>query len=216
MTTLELLYLSTTLAPKRAKRAIDILMAFILLVIAAPFVALILALIRLDSPGPALYRQWRIGAGGRPFRILKLRSMVDGAEYGLESHLEANLNLRDDWQRYQKLHDDPQLTLIGRFLRRWSLDELPQLWNVLIGEMSLVGPRPILPSQREIYGAKLKLYAQVKPGMTGLWQVSGRNRTSFAERVDWDARYVQSWSLGLDLLILLRTLGVVLRGDGAY
>jgi lipopolysaccharide/colanic/teichoic acid biosynthesis glycosyltransferase len=216
MTTLELPYQGASSTLQWIKRGTDILLALICLVVTAPLMLLLVALIQLDSPGPALYRQWRIGAGGRPFRILKLRSMVDGADENLAGYLQGNPARKTDWEQYQKLTDDPRLTRVGCFLRRWSLDELPQLMNVLSGEMSLVGPRPILPSQREIYGSRIKLYIQAKPGMTGLWQVSGRNRTSFAERVDWDARYVQNWSLRLDVLILLRTLGVILSGEGAF
>lgn len=216
MTTIELPYQGASLAPLKTRRALDFALALVLLAIAAPIMTFLAALIRLESRGPALYRQWRIGAGGRPFQILKLRSMVVGAEDDLEGYLNKELDKRSDWERYHKLRDDPRLTPVGRFLRRWSLDELPQLWNVLWGEMSLVGPRPILPSQRETYGPRIDLYVQVKPGMTGLWQVNGRNRTSFIERVDWDARYIRSWSLRLDAAILLRTLGVILSGDGAY
>jgi lipopolysaccharide/colanic/teichoic acid biosynthesis glycosyltransferase len=146
----------------------------------------------------------------------KFRSMAVGAEEELEAILRGRPGERLNWAQYQKLWKDPRLTRLGSSLRRWSLDELPQSWNVLRGEMSLVGPRPILPSQQEIYGPLLALYQQVRPGMTGLWQVSGRNRTSFAERVEWDVRYIKGWGLLLDARILVRTLGVLLRGDGAY
>jgi lipopolysaccharide/colanic/teichoic acid biosynthesis glycosyltransferase len=216
MTTLELSFPKVKQAPQGIKRGIDFILAVILLFLAAPLVAFMALLVRQDTPGPSFYWQWRIGIGGRPFRLLKLRSMVDGAEDGLEACLNGDPARRPDWEAFQKLRHDPRLTKVGAFLRRWSIDELPQLWNVLRGEMSLVGPRPMLPSQQIIYGPQIDLYVQVRPGMTGLWQVNGRNQTSFAERADWDAQYIRNWRPRLDVEILIRTVGVILRGDGAF
>jgi lipopolysaccharide/colanic/teichoic acid biosynthesis glycosyltransferase len=180
-----------------------------------PLFALIALLIHLDSPGPVFYRQTRVGKGGTPFCLFKFRTMAAGAPEQLEAALERDPALRLSYLQFQKLWDDPRLTRLGRFLRRTSLDELPQLWNVVWGEMSLVGPRPILPDQAGLYGPSLPLYISVRPGLTGLWQVSGRNRLSFAERARLDERYIRNWSLLWDLRLLARTVGVVLRGDGA-
>ncbi|NLG72983.1 MAG: exopolysaccharide biosynthesis protein [Chloroflexi bacterium] len=215
MTTLELSIGASSRAARAAKSILDWLLAFWLLVLLSPLWLLIALWIKLDSPGPVIFRQPRLGQDGRIFPLLKFRTMVPTAEQELEEVLQGSPQARLSWEQYQKLRQDPRLTRCGRILRRFSLDEIPQLWNVLRGEMSLVGPRPILPRQRELYGAPFSVYCQVKPGMTGLWQVNGRSRTSFSERVDWDAAYLQNWSLRLDLHILLRTIGVVLRGDGA-
>ncbi len=199
-----------------AKRALDMLTAALGLILGAPLLLLISALVRMDSPGPALHWQWRVGRGDRLFRMVKFRSMRAGAEDELDSMLEGDPLTRTTWQELQKLYRDPRLTRVGRRLRRTSLDELPQLWNVLRGEMSLVGPRPILPSQRAAYGLALESYIRLPPGITGLWQVSGRNRLSFAERVALDQRYVKERSLRLDLQILLRTVVIVFRSEGAF
>ncbi len=198
------------------KRVLDVLAAAVGLILGAPLLLLVAGLIRLDTGGPVLYWQRRVGRGGRTFWMVKFRTMRVGAEGDLEPMLEGDPDARATWEQWQKLYQDPRLTRTGRWLRRTSLDELPQLWNVLKGEMSLVGPRPILPFQRAAYGQALANYSQALPGMTGLWQVSGRNRLSFAERVALDRRYVQERSLRLDLWILLRTVAVVLRGSGAF
>ena len=197
------------------KRCLDITLATILILILSPLMLVLAIWIKRDSPGPALYWQQRVGLGGRPFYMLKFRSMHTHAAEDLERILASDARKKKAWQRFQKLLDDPRLTRCGRVLRRFSLDELPQLWNVLRGEMSLVGPRPILPEQQGIYGTDLYLYLQVRPGMTGLWQVDGRNRVTFAERVARDVYYIRNQSIWTDFLILARTLRVVLRGDGA-
>lgn len=200
----------------RTKRALDVLVAALGLVLGAPLLVLLAALIRLDSPGQALHWQWRVGRGDRLFRMVKFRTMRAGAEGELGPMLEGDPFARTSWQQWQKLYRDPRLTRVGRWLRPTSLDELPQLWNVLRREMSLVGPRPIQPSQRDAYGPALESYVKLAPGMTGLWQVSGRNRLSFAERVALDRRYMSKRSLRLDLGILLRTVVIVLRAEGAF
>ena len=171
----------------------------------------IAALVALDG-GKPFYHQKRIGKGGRTFNIWKLRSMVDNADGVLDAYLEKDPAMRREWDTKQKLLDDPRVTRLGRFLRKCSIDELPQLLNVLCGDMSLVGPRPMMVDQQKLYhGAD---YYSVRPGITGFWQISDRNETSFADRVFYDARYNNKLSLATDLKILLATVRVVLRGTG--
>jgi lipopolysaccharide/colanic/teichoic acid biosynthesis glycosyltransferase len=203
------------------KRALDLAVAGPGLVLALPVMLLIAVAIRLDSPGAALFRQERVGRGGWAFRMLKFRTMEEGAEERLgpggPSGGEAGGGeTGTTWGEYQKLSEDPRVTRVGRILRRSSLDELPQLWNVLRGEMTLVGARPILPEQAADYGAAFEAYTRAPPGLTGLWQVSGRSRLPFQARVEWDERYRRSSSLGLDLRILLRTVVAVISRDGAW
>jgi lipopolysaccharide/colanic/teichoic acid biosynthesis glycosyltransferase len=137
------------------------------------------------------------------------------AEQMLEAYLAENQQMQEEWNCYQKLHDDPRIFRAGKLLRRFSIDELPQLWNVLLGQMSLVGPRPIMLDQETQYGDNLKHYVRVLPGITGMWQISGRNRTTFAQRAEFDVRYVMNWSIWLDIYILVRTVWVVISRDGA-
>lgn len=202
--------------PRLMKRIIDICFSLIGGLLLLPLFALISVLIKLDSPGPVLYGNWRIGQGGRWFKVWKFRSMVMDADRILKEYLEKHPELREEWERDQKLRDDPRVTRIGRILRKTSLDELPQLLNVLRGEMSLVGPRPILEDEVKKYGANFALYIKVKPGITRLWQVSGRNDTTYQERVHLVTYYIRNWSLWLDLYILARTVWVVLTRKGAY
>ncbi len=202
--------------PRLVKRVIDVLAAFAVGVLISPFLLVIALFIKLDSPGRVFYGHTRIGQGGRRFKAWKFRSMVKDADRVLKEYLEAHPELREEWERDQKLKNDPRVTRVGRILRKTSLDELPQLWNVLKGEMSLVGPRPIVQEELAKYGDKGAFYLKVKPGMTGLWQVSGRNDTSYQERVELDVYYVRNWSVWLDLYILARTVWVVLFGKGAY
>lgn len=182
---------------------------------AAPFalvtVGVLAALIRMDGR-KAFYCQPRIGKNGKVFKLWKLRTMVPDAELRLEEHLAAHPEARAEWTATQKLKNDPRVTRLGKHLRKYSLDELPQLLNVFLGEMSLVGPRPILPEQRQSYPGTA--YFNLRPGLTGLWQVSERNACSFAERALIDARYSRMMSFGTDLWILSRTPLVVLRGTG--
>nr|HID14458.1 undecaprenyl-phosphate glucose phosphotransferase [Anaerolineae bacterium] len=194
------------------KRVIDVIGATIVLVLGAPLLALIALAIRLDSSGPIVFRQTRVGAGGKTFEMYKFRSMRKGAEEELERLRELN---EADGPIF-KIRDDPRLTRVGKLLRRFSLDELPQLWNVLRGEMSLVGPRPPLPVEVSRYMEWHKRRLEVRPGMTGLWQVSGRSLLSFDEMALLDIYYIENWSLWLDFKILLRTIPRVLFGDGAY
>jgi Undecaprenyl-phosphate galactose phosphotransferase WbaP len=185
-------------------------------VLCLPILLLLAMLIKLDSRGPIFYSQTRIGRAGKSFQAIKFRTMAVNADQLLEHYLQRQPELRTLWQQDHKLKKDPRLTRVGRWLRRTSLDELPQLWNVLKGEMSLVGPRPIIAEEISRYGDKYPLYTRVKPGLTGLWQVSGRNNISYAERVNLDAYYVRNWSVWLDAYILLRTPWVVLTAEGAY
>ncbi len=198
------------------KRLIDLVGAGILLVLCAPLMGIIALLVEIESPGDVFFRQARVGENGRQFALLKFRTMCAGADEGFRDYLARNPALRLEYAQRQKLHHDPRLTRVGRLLRRCSLDELPQLLNVLRGEMSLVGPRPFLPEQSGLYGPSIHFYKQVRPGLTGLWQVSGRNQLSFRERVNLDITYMVNWSLWLDLAILLRTPWVVLTQRGAY
>ena len=203
-------------AQRRVKRFMDLA----LLVIGAPLVTILLAVIylviKLDSPGPALFKQTRLGRAGKEIEIWKFRTMALDAESILANYLGQDAELRKEWDEGHKLKNDPRITRFGRFLRHTSLDELPQVWNILRGEMSLVGPRPIVDEELSLYGADFEIYKQAIPGLTGLWQVSGRNDLPYDERVRLDVLYVKTWSLWLDLGILTRTAWVALRGQGAY
>lgn len=202
--------------PRLTKFLIDLAATLIGGLVILPMISIIALLIYCDSPGPVFYSQLRIGQGGEYFKAWKFRTMVKDADRVLQTYLEHHPELRVAWQKDQKLRNDPRVTRIGRFLRRTSLDELPQLWNILRGEMSLVGPRPIVDEEIERYGDKFELYKKVIPGLTGLWQVSGRNNITYEERVSLDAYYVRNWSVWLDVYILLRTVWVVVTGEGAY
>ena len=187
-----------------------------LVLLAAPFVLPVVLfglglLIRRDG-GSVFYCQQRIGRGGKVFRLWKLRSMVVDADRKLEAYLRPNPAARAEWDEHQKLKDDPRITAAGRLIRKASLDELPQLWNVLTGDMSLVGPRPMMPQQAELYPGRD--YYLLRPGLTGFWQISDRNETSFAARAAYDTQYCQRLSLLTDLLVLFATVWVVLRGTG--
>jgi lipopolysaccharide/colanic/teichoic acid biosynthesis glycosyltransferase len=203
-------------AQRRAKRVLDVTAAGALLVLILPVMLGIAVALRL-SGGPAMFGQMRVGQGGTPFRCLKFRSMVPDAEARLAEHLRDNPAAAAEWAERRKLRNDPRVTRFGAFLRATSLDELPQLLNVLRGEMSLVGPRPVVAAELEAhYGpAGTAAYIACRPGVTGLWQVSGRSDTSYAKRVALDMRYVRHWSLALDLRILLATVPAVLRRRGA-
>jgi Undecaprenyl-phosphate galactose phosphotransferase WbaP len=198
------------------KRLLDLLLVSLGGLVILPFLLLIALLIKLSSPGPVLYGHKRLGLNGKYFKAYKFRSMIIGAEKKLENLLEADPRLREEWEASHKLKDDPRVTKIGNLLRRTSFDEFPQLINILKGEMSLVGPRPVTDPEIEKYGENSMRVLSVKPGLTGLWQVSGRSDTDYAERVSHDLYYIQSWSVWLDLWILYRTPGVILRGKGAY
>lgn len=202
--------------PRLTKFLIDLTATLIGGLLILPMIVAIAILIKLDSAGPIFYRQTRIGQGGESFRAWKFRTMVTNAEQSLQDYLDKHPELQDAWDKDHKLREDPRVTRIGRFLRRTSLDELPQLWNILRGEMSLVGPRPIVDEEIPRYGDKFTVYTKVIPGLTGLWQVSGRNNITYQQRVSLDAYYVRNWSVWLDVYILIRTVWVVVTGEGAY
>lgn len=198
------------------KRILDVALCVLAFPVLFPLFILLAMLIRLDSPGPAIYRQQRLGRGGRVIYVCKFRTMVQNADEVLKSILERDTALREEWAKDHKLKHDPRITRIGAFLRKTSLDELPQLINVLAGDMSLVGPRPIVEAEIAKYGDVYEDYCCVRPGITGLWQISGRNNTTYEERVSLDQYYISNWSVWMDLWILGRTVPVVLTGYGAY
>lgn len=208
---------TTSLRPRRdmyrnrGKIFLDILLVLIMLPAVLPVVAVLAVLISLDGSAP-FYRQQRIGRNGRVFKMLKLRTMVPNAEKRLEAHLARDPAARREWTSKQKLCHDPRITRLGGILRRSSLDELPQLWNVLKGDMSLIGPRPMMVDQKGLYPGRA--YYRLRPGITGLWQVFGRNGTSFAERARFDDAYDAQISLKTDMRVLVRTVWVVLRCTG--
>lgn len=201
---------------RRIKRTFDVFVTLCCGLLALPLLAAIALVVRITSAGPVFYGQERIGYRGRRFKAWKFRTMVENADEVLAKCLAENPALAQEWYDNQKLKRDPRVTWIGRWMRVVSLDELPQIWNVLIGDMSLVGPRPIVANEIEKYADRYDYYVQVLPGITGLWQVSGRNNTTYAERVDLDAYYVLNWSVWLDLYILASTVKVVVLGEGAY
>jgi Undecaprenyl-phosphate galactose phosphotransferase WbaP len=202
--------------PKFFKRLIDILGAFFGLFFLAPVIGFLVLLILLDSKGSAFFQQIRVGKDGRRFKFFKLRTMYQNADKLLEECLNKDPILKQEWDQYQKLYEDPRVTRVGKLLRRLSLDEVPQLINVLIGDMSLVGPRPFFPQQEDYYGDRLTYYKRVRPGLTGMWQISGRNEKTFHERTLLDEYYVRNWSIWLDIYILARTIPTVLLNRGAY
>jgi len=197
-----------------AKRALDITLAVLALVSLLPLLIIVFAIARLDG-GSGLFVQDRIGRAGRTFRMYKFRTMHPDAAALLANLLETNAASRDEWNQFQKLRRDPRITPFGQFLRASSIDELPQLINILKGDMSLVGPRPIVQSEVERYGRAYPAYCSVAPGLTGVWQVEGRSDTTYAQRVALDVNYAETWSVRGDLAILLKTIPAVLRGRGA-
>ncbi len=201
--------------PKLIKRTFDIAVSTLLLILLVPLFAFLFWKIRQDG-GKATYAHERVGYKGKQFHCLKFRSMIIDADKVLEKLLQENQEARDEWGRDFKLKNDPRITKIGDILRKTSLDELPQLWNVLKGDMSLVGPRPIVEGERNRYGDFISYYEESRPGMTGLWQVSGRNDVDYKQRVDLDVWYARNWSLWHDIVILLKTVPVVFFREGSY
>jgi Undecaprenyl-phosphate galactose phosphotransferase WbaP len=202
--------------PRMIKRALDLLLVALVLPGAGLAILILSVVVKLESPGPVFFGHRRIGRGSAAIRVWKIRTMRMNGDDLLESALAQDGSMREEWLRKRKLRQDPRITRVGRLLRRASLDELPQLWNVLVGEMSLVGPRPIVEEEIATYGQSFSLYCRVTPGITGLWQVSGRNAISVPERVQLDSYYVRNWSPWLDLHILARTARAVFSGQGAY
>lgn len=203
--------ISTT--PRVVKRAFDLLLATILLLALLPLAAVIVFAIMMDSPGPPLFVHRRVGKHGRPFGVLKFRTMAHAQECDPAAGPDTEAAI--EWRRTRKLRSDPRVTRVGRLLRKYSLDEVPQLLNVVAGQMSLVGPRPVVVDEIELFGDDVAKVLSARPGMTGLWAVNGRNLVSYRDRVRLESSYIDRWSLLLDLKILCRTIPCVLSGRGA-
>ena len=201
---------------KAIKNIFDFTLSLIITVLLLPILFVVYLSILIISRTNPIFKQERIGKGGKPFHIYKFRTMRVDADEALDKLLESDEDARVEWEREHKLKDDPRITPIGDFLRKTSLDELPQLYNVLRGEMSLVGPRPIVESEIEKYGEFFHYFSAVSPGITGLWQVSGRNDIEYSERVQLDVWYVRNWSIDMDTIILMKTIDTVLRREGSY
>ncbi|MGU3496011.1 sugar transferase [Xanthobacteraceae bacterium A53D] len=195
------------------KRTLDMVVALAMLVMLAPLMVMVALLIKATTRGPVLFGHKRVGLHGRAFHCLKFRTMRPDAEAALLAHLASSPEAAQEWLETRKLRKDPRVTAIGRVLRGSSIDELPQLFNVLRGDMSCVGPRPVVADELELYGADVQDYLAARPGVTGLWQVSGRSKLTYADRVRLDSLYVRNWSLRSDLAILMRTIPAVLRFD---
>lgn len=202
---------NTSVYRSDGKRLFDLLLVLLFSPIIAPLILLVALVVALDGHSP-FYTQLRVGKNGRSFRIIKLRSMIPNADEVLETHLESDPAAREEWDGTQKLKDDPRITRVGAFIRKTSLDELPQLYNVLVGDMSLVGPRPMMLCQKELYPGRA--YFSLRPGVTGYWQTSDRNTCAFRDRADFDESYDRDLSFATDVAVLLRTVAVVLRGTG--
>ncbi len=199
-----------------AKRFMDISLIVIGGTLILPFLLLTALVVKLSSPGPVLYKQKRLSKNGKHFYAYKFRSMFIDADLQLKKLLESNPEMRAEWEKNHKLQNDPRITGLGKILRRTSLDEFPQLINILKGEMSLVGPRPIVDDEIEKYGDDYERVFSIKPGLTGFWQISGRSDTNYRDRVAYDIYYLQNWSVWLDLWIIFMTFGSVIKGKGAY
>lgn len=197
------------------KRILEIFLAVCGLLISLIPGIILAILVKFSSRGPVFYRAKRLGKDGKPIEVLKFRTMIQEADQELEKILSEDPDLRKEWEAKFKLQNDPRITRVGNFLRRTSLDELPQFWNVIKGEMSLIGPRPIVPAEVKYYGDDYKVFSSVKPGITGLWQVSGRSNTDYAERVELDVFYVNNWSIWMDFYIFWATINAVLLRRGA-
>ena len=198
------------------KRLMDVGLVLMGSVVVLPVIAICAVMIRLDSRGPVFYCQKRMGRLGKQIRVWKFRTMIPNADQVLEDCLNCDPELQAEWEASHKLKNDPRITRIGSFLRKTSLDELPQIWNVVLGEMSLVGPRPIVQDEVKHYRGSYRLYTQVLPGITGMWQVSGRSDTSYDYRVELDEYYIRHWSIWMDIYVLMRTIWSVLKRSGAY
>jgi Undecaprenyl-phosphate galactose phosphotransferase WbaP len=198
------------------KRALDLLLVVVSIPVTLLVLGIVAAMVAVSSPGPIFYSHRRIRRHGAFFSMWKFRTMCVNSAEVLEKYLAEHPEARAEWAKTHKLRNDPRITKIGSFLRRYSLDELPQVWNVVTGQMSLVGPRPIVAAEVEKYGDCFSCYCKVKPGLTGLWQVSGRSSLTYDERVALDCEYVGKWSLAKDTVILLKTFSTVVNQDGAF
>ena len=197
------------------KRVVDFLLSVVAIIVCLPLFILIPVLIKLTSKGPVFYCHDRLGQDGRPIRIWKFRSMYVDAGERLDAILRSDPDVKAEWKKNYKLRNDPRITPLGHFLRKTSLDEIPQLFNVVMGEMAIVGPRPIVEEEVGLYGSRYELVSRVRPGITGLWQVSGRSDTGYERRVALDCCYVLNWSPWMDFQIIIRTVLVVLLMRGA-
>jgi Undecaprenyl-phosphate galactose phosphotransferase WbaP len=198
------------------KRFMDLLVILLALPVLLLVIAIVAIIVKSTSPGPVFFSHRRICRGGAFFSMWKFRTMCQNSSDVLEKYLAAHPRARAEWNKTHKLRMDPRITPVGHFLRRYSMDELPQLWNVVLGQMSIVGPRPIVAAEVEKYGEFFEYYSRVKPGVTGLWQVSGRSRLSYDARIRLDREYVQRWSLLRDAKILILTCRSVVNREGAY
>ena len=203
-------------AGELGKTIFDFTLTFIGTICISPLLAYIAYRIKKEDPGPVIFKHMRVGKNGKSFPCYKFRSMCVDAKQMLEKYLRENPEARMEWERDFKLKNDPRITKSGAFLRKTSLDELPQIFNVLKGEMSLVGPRPVIKEELERYGEYVDDYLMVKPGITGMWQVSGRSDIDYTERVLLDSWYVRNWSVWIDIVMLVKTFKVVLLRKGAY
>jgi exopolysaccharide production protein ExoY len=198
------------------KRGFDICGALAGLIALSPLFLMLAAMVKLSDGGSVFYRHGRIGRNGLDFDCLKFRTMVPNGKEVLAAHFARCPEARDEWLATRKLKDDPRVTRVGIVLRKLSLDELPQIYNILIGDMSIVGPRPVVKKELELYGKAASYYLKSRPGLTGLWQISGRNDVSYAQRVAYDMHYVENWSIVFDMKIILRTVPVVVAARGSY
>jgi exopolysaccharide production protein ExoY len=198
------------------KRAMDLMLTIPVVIFGSPLLVLIYGLLKIFDPGPALFTQLRVGKDGRTFTVYKFRTMRTDAQARLDQLLASDPEAAAEWTKFQKLRNDPRITVLGRLLRKSSLDELPQLLNIVRGEMSVIGPRPVTSAEVHRYGAEYDFYIAVRPGVLGLWQVSGRNKLTYSERIKLDVKYVKDWSIWMDFTILVRAIPVVLFGRGAY
>jgi exopolysaccharide production protein ExoY len=199
-----------------AKRSFDVSSALLALLILSPIFLMIMALVKLSDRGPAFYGHRRVGHNGRMFHCLKFRTMVMNGDEVLRQYLAANPEAAEEWKATRKLKNDPRVTAIGNVLRKLSLDELPQLINIIRGEMSVVGPRPVVDEELNYYESAASYYLSTRPGLTGLWQISGRNDVSYKERVDFDTQYVRNWSMMQDVSIIVKTIPAVCMSRGSY
>ena len=201
--------------PRLMKFFLEVIMSASVIIVLFPVFLLLALCVKISSPGPVFYRSWRLGKNGKKIGVLKFRTMYADADARLEKLLASNPALKKEWEKNFKLQNDPRITPIGDFLRKTSLDELPQFWNVLTGEMSIIGPRPIIEEEVHYYGESYEIRKRVKPGITGLWQVSGRNDTEYSYRIILDSYYIFNWSIWLDYYIFFKTVLIVLLRKGA-
>ncbi|MEF2070632.1 sugar transferase [Consotaella aegiceratis] len=199
-----------------AKRSFDIVGAIAALALLSPLLLMLAALVKLSDGGSVFFAHNRVGQNGRTFRCLKFRTMVPNGPEVLQAHFATNPQAQEEWNATRKLQNDPRVTRVGDVLRRLSLDELPQLLNIVRGEMSIVGPRPVVTDELDIYGTSAAFYLRSRPGLTGLWQISGRNDVSYNERIAFDRHYVENWSMVADMVIICKTVPAVITSRGCY